>query len=135
LIAKEFGEMSLLGDFKEVADLLKKAGNIDLYEKILALREQILEISSENLECKQRIRELEEGLRQQHEMEFRGQFYYKAGDDVPYCPTCWETKRIAVHLAVGEVFNICQHCKSSFNAAAEEVARRSRIRGPGRYLR
>jgi len=108
--------VSLLGDFKEVADLLKKAGNIELYEKILHLREQIVEISSENLELKDKNQGLEKKLRQKTEMIFKKPFYYKDGDDVPHCPTCWETKSQAVHVIDGATQGtyICHHCRGGF---------------------
>lgn len=49
--------MSILDDIKDVYDLSKKIDNVDLQEKILHLREEIIEM-----------REL--SLRQQHDLYF-----------------------------------------------------------------
>ena len=57
-------------------------------------------------------------------MVFRKPFYFKEGDSVPYCPTCWEGKSQAVHLLDGATPGtyICQHGKHSFSDGREDEA-------------
>jgi hypothetical protein len=90
--------MSVLQDMKEVAEIAKKLGNIDLYTKILELRIEMNEINEERLRLQLRVNELEEKNRIKEEMTFRAPFWFREGDDTPHCPACFEKDNRAVHL-------------------------------------
>jgi hypothetical protein len=42
--------MSLIGEMKEVADLIKKIGDLDLYKKIVDLQAAVVDLSGKNVE-------------------------------------------------------------------------------------
>ena len=49
------------------------------------------------------------------EVEFRHGVYWKREDDIPFCPKCWEARRVLMHLSVYKVGKtnqntICQQC-------------------------
>jgi ribosomal protein S27AE len=90
--------MSILTDAKEVADLVKKLGDIELYRKIVELEGQILELTREKRETENALEQLRASLKLRDEMVFKKPFYFRAGDKVPHCPNCWEVKSLAVHL-------------------------------------
>lgn len=89
--------MGIVDDAKTVADLVKKLGNIDLYEKIIDLRGQIIKISRDKLTLQQKVQELEEQLQLKKKMAFKEPFYYQEGDRTPFCPRCFEKDHHPVH--------------------------------------
>ncbi len=107
--------MSVIQDFKEIGELLKKGATVPAQEKIMELREKVLKLQEENIGLKKRINEVEEQLKISKKMIFKKLFYYVENDDVPFCPNCWEDQKKAIHLhniAVG-VYQ-CFNCKSNY---------------------
>jgi len=89
--------MGAIDNVKEVAKLVKELGNMELYRQILDLQGEIMELTQANRELRENMQKLEDKLSQVEKMTFRSPFYYTEGDDVPYCPRCWEVNRKAVH--------------------------------------
>jgi regulator of replication initiation timing len=112
--------MSIISDVKEVADLVKQLGNIDLHRRILDLQSEIVELMQENLSLKEKNGHLEASLRMRDELKFKKPFYFKDGDDVPFCPQCWEAKQALIHLngpnhnRDGSEYYYCNNCSKSF---------------------
>ena len=91
--------MGLLENMKEIADLIKKAGDVDLYRRIVESEGEVVDLTREKRKLEDRVRELENQLALRKKMACKPPFYWQEGDDTPFCPTCWETKKLAVHLA------------------------------------
>lgn len=87
-----------LPDFNNIVDLIKKGATVEAQEKIMALRTDVLALQDENLALKRRVSELESTGQHSAEMEFRKPFYFKANDEQPFCPICWEKDKTALHL-------------------------------------
>jgi hypothetical protein len=87
-----------MDNVKEVADLVKKVGDIDLYRKIVALEGEILDLTREKRQLEDQLEAAERTLKLKENLAFKEPFYYLEGDKTPYCPGCWEDKRSAVHL-------------------------------------
>lgn len=108
--------MNIIDNAKDIADLIRKIGNVELYRKIVDLQGEIVSLSTEKLRCEQENAALRERLELKGAMKFRFPYYYQDGDQNPYCRVCWETKGIAVHLDHGEPWNpgntqrLCQSC-------------------------
>jgi hypothetical protein len=90
--------MSIITNAKELADLIKKLGDVDLYRKILDLEEEIIELTTENRSLKEQVQKLEEIKNIEEKMSFKRPFWFMDGDETPYCPKCWEGEKKNIHL-------------------------------------
>jgi len=91
-------DMGIVDNVKEIADLIKKAGDIELYRKIVELEGEVIELTREKRRLEERLAEAEKKLTLKKEMVFKKPFYRQEGDQTPFCPNCFETKNLAVHL-------------------------------------
>ncbi len=91
--------MGAVENIKEVAELIKKYNNLELNRKIVALEDEVLELTRDKRRLENRMEEQERALKFQGELTFREPFYFLPGDKTPYCAACWESKRLAVHVA------------------------------------
>ena len=108
--------MGAIENVKEVAKLVKDLGNMELYQQILDLQGEIMDLTQVNREFQKQVQELQEKLTQVGQMTFRSPFYFQNGDDVPYCPRCWEADKRAIHYpepfrAVAGPIYTCPQCK------------------------
>jgi len=83
--------MSILENMKEVADLVKKIGDVELYRKIVELEGEVVELTRSKRLLEQQVEELEAQAAFKKKLSFRKPFYFAEGDDVPYCPRCLGT--------------------------------------------
>jgi hypothetical protein len=93
--------MSIVSNAKEIADLVKKIGDIELYRKIVELEGEIIELTREKHTLEIRVDELSKTLASRGKMTFQEPFYFQEGDAVPFCPNCWESEYRTVHLING----------------------------------
>jgi hypothetical protein len=110
--------MSIIDDVKEIADLIDKSKNLELYTKILDLEVNIYELSREKRSVDERNEELEKLLKFKDQLVFKDPVYYVENDNTPYCPKCWESESRAIHLTIDKDsdrgYGICQQCKSRY---------------------
>jgi len=87
---------------KQVAELVKLAGRIDLYEQILDLREEMVTLRSDKLKLSEELAECKRVQDISDRLVKRGNFYYKRLDDGkedgPLCVTCWDAENKAIHV-------------------------------------
>jgi hypothetical protein len=109
--------MGVIDNLKEVADLVRKAGDFELYRRITGLEGEVIDLTRTNQRLQLENDELKAKVSAKLEMKFRAPFWYVDGDDVPYCPRCWEAEARQVHLhgrvADGSRFD-CLNCKNIF---------------------
>ncbi len=122
--------MSIIANAKEIAELVKKLDDIELYRKTIELEREIIELTREKLALELRVEKLNKALQTTSQMSFREPFYYVEGDSVPFCPKCWEVEKISVHLIyedhyLGEMKYACQHCNSIFWHNSNHTRRRN----------
>lgn len=103
--------------YQDIVELLKKGSTLEAQEKIMELREAVIELQDENADLKRNVKELEEKLRFRSSLTFRSPFYFAERDEVPYCPKCWEADKKAIHLlppvnVVAGMRYDCAQCKS-----------------------
>jgi hypothetical protein len=109
--------MALFEDLKSVAKIFQEAGKIDLYEKILSIQQELLDMQ-ENLRLKdETIRELNKELKLKGEMSFERNAFWRTqpnGDlEGPYCPGCWGDKGKLVHMVERSADIVkCPACKT-----------------------
>lgn len=107
--------MSIIDDARQLAELVKKVGDIELYQKVVALQGEVVELSSRNFEIEKENQDLKKRLQLKGAMHFRAPYFYQEGDDVPFCPNCWESKTVAIHLlTLGHSVRACPTCKTDY---------------------
>ncbi len=94
------GPMQAVQGVKEIAELVKKYNDVPLYEKIVALQDQVVEIATERLDLYTENQSLKQKLELRAKMHFRNPYWYEEGDEVPFCPTCYESSKgeLRIHL-------------------------------------
>jgi hypothetical protein len=92
--------MGVIENMKDVAELVKKFGDIDLNRRILTLENEVLDLSRDKRRADEKAEELEQALKFKEKLTFRTPFYYLEGDPEPYCPGCWESKKAAIHVQI-----------------------------------
>lgn len=95
--------MGIIDNAKNIAELIKKYNDHELYEKIVSLREEILLIREENIELKEKLKSIEKSIELNDELIKDGNRYFKISDSEkkqPYCLTCWDVDRKLVSLIV-----------------------------------
>jgi len=131
--------MSVVHGAKEIAELVKKYNDIPLYQKIVELQGQVVDLATERLELVSKNQELTGKLAVRSKTEFRNPYYYQEGDEVPLCPTCYDNssgeKRIHLSHPSGDYRSghgrHCRVCKEFFGEGprktpAPEAITRSR---------
>lgn len=110
-----------ISTIKSISELIKKYNDLDLMGKIIKLQSEVYELQTDNLALR---RQLEE----QTKMQMKGPYgyFYQEGDEVPFCPKCWEGEHKAIHLPNPEDYGIsrdriCRVCKHQYT---EELPRR-----------
>lgn len=107
--------MSLMPNFKDIVELVKKGSNLEAQEKIMELREYVIEVQEENFKLKTEVEEIRSNAELSSKLTFTRPFYYMQNDETPYCPKCWENDNKAIHLF--EKFGVrfdCPQCKTIF---------------------
>jgi hypothetical protein len=90
--------VGILEEVKEVADLIKKVGDADLYRKIVNLEGEVFKLARDNRHLQQQIESLQEALALSKKFSFKDPYYWVEGDSAPYCPACWDTKKLATNI-------------------------------------
>ena len=117
--------MGLYDAAKDAAKILKEAGKIEEYQKILDLiddsfdkRDKIGKLEIEN-------KELREKLRISDGYEFKNNAYYnKETGDGPYCSRCFDKDKSLIRIIsnhVGGNYATCPDCKNYVNFTGREI--------------
>ncbi len=108
--------MGVIENAKEVGELIKKYNDIELNRRIVNLEVEVAELQRDKLALEAKVAEHERTLNQRAAMQFRKPYYYQEGDEVPFCPKCWEASQLAVHLTdsyrmAGGIGRRCVNCE------------------------
>jgi hypothetical protein len=89
-----------LNTLKQIREIIKRTNDRDLKKLIFDLQKEYFALESEHLKLNAEFAKLERemDLRRKMHMCPPSYYYFQDGDDVPYCPVCWESARKAVHL-------------------------------------
>lgn len=112
--------MSLYEGIKDVASIVQKADNIELYQKVIDLQKEALELIEENMLLKDRIRQFEDKRSIKTNLIFKNNCYYLKMEndtlDGPFCPTCWDkdSKLIRMRNTTerNSIFYSCNVCNT-----------------------
>jgi hypothetical protein len=90
--------MGLIENARELASLIKAAGDTELYRRIVDLQGELVSLSSRNFELETKCRELEAAVELRKNLRHHRQLYVLEGDPVPFCPRCFENNGKLIHL-------------------------------------
>ncbi len=115
--------MGAVENMKELADFVKRFNDIELNRRILNLENEVLDLSREKRRADERVEELQRTLRFNKELVFKRPYYWLEGDNTPFCASCWESKRMAVHVVdtfdpVRHEHKECPTCKQKYELRA-----------------
>lgn len=121
--------MGIVNNVKEIANIIKKIDDVELYRKIIDLEGEIIELTQEKRNAENRIEQLEEFQKLTEEMEYKSPFWYKKGDETPFCPRCWEKDKNDIHLLVysGNHFR-CPQCNEKFMPGKDPKIRSAKFK-------
>ena len=123
--------MSIIDNAKDIAGLIKKMGDIELYRKIVELEAEAIDLTKQLMEKDVKIGQLEDALSLKDTLVCKNSAFWKVDDsgnivDGPYCSTCWEVdskacRIISTHLPKGVTgarwgWVQCPKCKVPFSS-------------------
>jgi hypothetical protein len=86
--------MGVVENVKDVAELIKKFGDIELNRRILKLEEEVLDLSRDKRRAEKKVEELEAMLKVRKQIIFRDPHYFVVNEngtsDGPYCSIHWD---------------------------------------------
>ncbi|SRR5258706_15236216 len=111
--------MGILDNAKQVAKAVEEIHNLELYQRVLNLHSDIIELVEENNRLRDENKELAKTVSLKQKMSFKEPFYYQDGDQTPFCPACWESRNTPVHVLFGyngqeETRWDCPSCKHMY---------------------
>jgi len=111
--------MGIFDTTKDIANVLKEAGKIDEYRKILDLQEKMLEMQNKIQKQDEEIKILQEKLKTKDDLVFReGAYYIKSTDEGPFCQACWDDKKKLIRIVKLPSYATsyqCKVCKNIFS--------------------
>jgi hypothetical protein len=90
--------MGAIDTAKELAGLVQKVGDIDLYRKIVDFQGEVVALSARNFELEKKCFELQSALDLKKRLKHDRLLYFADGDSIPFCPRCHEEDGKLLHL-------------------------------------
>lgn len=110
-----------LNTLRQIREMIKRSNDQELSRLILALQRDIFALESENLKLSVELTSLKRELAEREKLQMRPpyNYYFRDGDDVPFCPACWEDGRKVIHLSAPErldsgIRRQCRVCKETY---------------------
>jgi hypothetical protein len=117
--------MDPLSTLKKIRKIIRTTKDRELVQLILDLQKEVFAIESHNLELASELASLKQQLELPARMHTRppSDYYFQDGDEMPFCPNCWESCGDAIHLQApvwsgGRVRRECRVCKETYWDAA-----------------
>lgn len=109
--------MGLYDQIKDVASILQKTDNIELYGKLIELSVQAFEMQQQNIRLSERIIEIQKLKELESKVMRYDKVYVTIQTDikeVKYCSHCWDSERKLIQIEIRDnLYSICPHCKYS----------------------
>jgi hypothetical protein len=110
-----------LDTLRKIREIVRRCNDQELLTLVLALQRDIFALESENIKLNMELASLKQELGLHEKMHQRPphSYYFRNGDDVPFCPTCWESEGKAVHLSAPDqsdygIRRECPACRQTY---------------------
>ncbi len=122
--------IQIIENVKQITDLIQQYHDIELQQKMMDLKSQIIDLQELNLAHHQKIAALNtEKADLQRLLEIKGTikrlgaFYFLDGDEDGYCPKCWEVNHVLSHITVLRheklgLSQACPNCKTMYHGSS-----------------
>ena len=120
-----------ISTIKHISEVVKKYNDIELMHQIVELHSEVFELQKENLALRKRLDE-----REKMHMSGPHGYFFLEGDEVPFCPKCWESDGKAIHLPVPKDYfaghgRVCRVCRFQYiEDSLPPSNRRGQVGGP-----
>lgn len=109
--------MSVIEDIKSIGNVLQKAGNIEVYSKIINIQTVIMDLQEQNNTLRKELLDIKSLNDIDENLIFENNMYfiYKDNRSVregPYCTRCWDENRKLVRLHSEDVDFRCPVCNT-----------------------
>src|ERR1700680_3366392 len=96
-----------LNTLRQIKNLVEKYNDLPLMKQILDLPTEVFALQTENLRLRDELADLKRPAEPREHLNMRGpaNYYYREGDEVPFCPKCWENEGKPIHLPSAEPWN------------------------------
>ena len=118
--------MGIIETTTELAKLAQKIGNIEVYDQVISLQAQVMELMGDNMKIKDELRLAGEEIRKLRDdselsknLSFDGERYWLTKDsrkEGPFCSVCWDVDRKPVRMRTYEMQGggrgyVCDYCR------------------------
>jgi hypothetical protein len=90
--------VSISEGFKTLASSIRKYKDPELLDQVVTLQNEVWTLQDRVRSLEKENEELRNQLKLKSKMIFRKPFYFMEGDEVPFCPRCYEGDEKCVHL-------------------------------------
>lgn len=109
--------MAIFDELKSIGKVLQEAGKIDLYQQILNVQQQLLEMQNRIASLDKENKELKEKLEIKDSLIFENNAYWLEKDDKkdgPFCSCCWDNDRKPIRMQPcgNPAYFDCPKCKN-----------------------
>jgi len=110
--------MAILDEIKSAAGIINKIGNMELYQKILDIQAQAMDLMERNVGLQKENFELKKDLEISKKLMHERDAYWISEDgkkDGPFCTRCWdaEKKLVRLHKTGNPVYSKCPNCTAN----------------------
>jgi hypothetical protein len=108
--------MGALENVKEIASLVQKYHDQELYQRIVDLRDEIFALREENLSLKETLKQMQDAADISDQLVRESNFYYRklanGNRSGPYCLACWDGDQKLVNVQLGAYGQyLCGRCE------------------------
>jgi hypothetical protein len=112
---------------------------VPLYEKIVQLQGQLVELASDRLDLHTENQRLKQELELKAKIQFKNPYYYEEGCEVPICPKCYSTSSGKIRMFLphpSEQYDagmgrVCHNCNVLFLDAVARTPSMNLFGGDG----
>ncbi|MGH9451530.1 MAG: hypothetical protein ACRD11_13490 [Terriglobia bacterium] len=113
--------MGILDNVREVSKAIEEIHNLGLYQRVLNLHSDIVQLVEENIALRSENKELKKTIETKGKLEHRVENYYliqeDGSSDGPFCTICYDVDGKLVHMKVRgrngpKIIYTCDYCSN-----------------------